>query len=755
MCKCNKNNRCRCNHNPCGCEKIDAKCVLYNGVCLSTLGICADTDLEEIVIIIDGLIQDIFEQIEQAWTAANIGGGAEVYKGISSLGIHMFRTLIDSVSVNVVENENNISLEVDEDWLEGVIRRIVNEIISNIPDTELDSPFNSISVTSSSTNEFDIDINPNTFTSPNGSVTITSNTLSGELRINLQVDPNYINSLLPTITNVGSGTADIYKGLNGNTHEFRRITTQVTQPSTTDNQITGTVGASATVVGDNVQINLDFSNLKVPVQQVGIPEYYVNSAGNDTTADGSIVRPYQTWDACKAAIIDAANGGTFYNPTNYNVRVIFQSNITSNQSLTVNGVTFHFENNSVFTYTGSESAVYNMQEIISAIPTAGDGTKTRGGYCGFSGFGVITASESNTTPYVILKAGGFGVPGIEDYQHGFQVRFLSGVIELREKPTAMSNFTLATDDYGNPLKNGAQRDVYVLNKTGGNDVIPAVEGIISVSGRNYPVRDCLYVNEGAQLLIRPRINRAIYTDNEAGFINYGSIVIEPDIGTTTVRYGEDLKVTNPGNPLIGQPGQYTPSTSVSLISVRGGSGFITSSNGILNSFLLGSSNQGGYNSFVEIQGNKTQFRHESPESMSVDDKAKYNHLVYFLNTPSGTGNNQHFYVENIYTRIRPYGAVISAASGVNGTNISFTINNGSLENYIDLTSNKLFSNNTLKTNINITSTLLTIGGYLYKSLNAVPNRDDNAHAIATGLLPGMIYRTKDKDETSSFLKIVH
>src|SRR5690606_9953595 len=205
MCKCNQNNRCSCNHNPCGCEKIDAKCVLYNGVCLSTLGICADTDLEEIVIIIDGLIQDIFEQIEQAWTAANIGGGAEVYKGISSLGIHMFRTLVDSVSVNVIENENNISLEVDEDWLEGVIRRIVNEIISNIPDTEIDSPFNSISVTSSSPEEFDIDINPNTFTSPNGSVTITSNTLSGDLRINLQVNPSYINSLLPNITNVGSG----------------------------------------------------------------------------------------------------------------------------------------------------------------------------------------------------------------------------------------------------------------------------------------------------------------------------------------------------------------------------------------------------------------------------------------------------------------------------------------------------------------------------------------------------------------------
>src|SRR5690606_22149066 len=118
-----------------------------------------------------------------AWVAANIGGGAEVYKGISSLGIHMFRTLIDSVSVNVVENENNISLAVDEAWLEEVIIRIVDDIISNIPDTELDSPLNSISITSSSTNEFDIDINPNTFTSPNNSVTITSSTLGGVLRI--------------------------------------------------------------------------------------------------------------------------------------------------------------------------------------------------------------------------------------------------------------------------------------------------------------------------------------------------------------------------------------------------------------------------------------------------------------------------------------------------------------------------------------------------------------------------------------------
>lgn len=750
MCKCNKNNRCRCNHNPCGCEKIDSKCVLYNGVCLSTLGICADTDLEEIVIIIDGLIQDIFEQIEQAWTAANIGGGAEVYKGISSLGIHMFRTLIDSVSVNVIENENNISLEVDEDWLEGVIRRLIDEAISNIPDTEIDSPFNSISVTSSSTNEFDIDINPNTFTSPNGSVTVTSNTLSGDLRINLQVNPSYINSLLPDITNVGSGTADIYKGLNGNTHEFRRITTQVTQPSTTDNQITGTVGASATVVGDNVQINLDFSNLKVPVQQVGIPEYYVHSAGNDSTADGSIVRPYKTWDACKKAIIDPDNGGTFYNPQNNGVRVIFQTNISSEEDLTVRNVTYDFQNGSIFTYTGATQGAIDMEKIVNS--------PTNTASINIQGTGEIRAysPDPNTSAIVVRAAAN------ETVGHHYKVNFIgNSYITLREmySDSLLGTHIELTDDgtgTGNPAKNGGDGPVYVVAKTGGIDRIAVNEGVLSLKGRNTPVSEAVSIESSVIIRIASGVNRAIYIQDGV-IAGYGSIILTSvSLGgannSSLVRYGGEPKDTGEG--------RYKPSTTVSHILIDGNgssknSTLVLNGNGTLSGLQLGSTRQGGYNAIVEIKG---QGNLQIESSFTWSNHTRYNYLFYFSDSLNPGENKRGINLKNAYTRVYPENFIVGGVSGVDNTNTNLYIGNGG-----DIEANSLLYKSseasvdkiyqpTIEGNLTITSPFMLLTEKPYSGFG-ITTHSDNSAAVLWGLKPGMFYRTTDP--TESILKIVN
>lgn len=746
MCNNCKKNNCNCNKKMCGCDKIDAKCVLYNGECLRNLDICSDTDLETIIKIIDGLIEDILNQIEGAWTAANIGGGAEVYKGISSLGIHMFRTLVDSVSVNVIENENNISLEVDEDWLEGVIRRLIDEAISNIPDTEIDSPFNSISVTSSAPEEFDIDINPNTFTSPNGSVTITSNTLSGDLRINLQVNPNYINSLLPNITNVGSG-ADIYKGLNGNTHEFRGITTQVTQPSTTDNQITGTVGASATVVGDNVQINLDFSNLKVPVQQVGIPEYYVHSAGNDSTADGSIVRPYKTWEACKKAIIDPDNGGTFYNPQNNGVRVIFQTNISSEEDLTVRNVTYDFQNGSIFTYTGATQGAIDMEKIVNSPTTSA--------YINLQGTGEIRAySPDPNTSAIVIRAAANNTDG-----HWYRVTFQgNSYITLREMYSADlvgTHIELTDDGAGSPTENGAGGPVYVVSKTGGTDRIAVNEGVLSLKGRNTPVAEAISIENSATVRIASGVNRAIYIQNGV-IAGYGSIVLtsislQGGLGNNSlVRYGGEPKDTGEG--------RYKPSTTVSHILIDGNgssknSSLVLYGNGTLSGLQLGSTNQGGYNAIVEIKG---QANLQIESSFTWSNHTRYNYLFYFSDNSNPGTERRRINLKNAYTRVYPENFIVGGVSGVNDTNTQIYIGNGGdVESSGRLTSttDKIYQP-TIEGNLAITSPFMLLTEKPYSGFG-ITEHENNQAALNWGLKPGMIYRTKDKDGTNSFLKIVH
>lgn len=743
MCKCNKNNRCRCNHNPCGCEKIDAKCVLYNGVCLSTLGICADTDLEEIVIIIDGLIQDIFEQIEQAWTAANIGGGAEVYKGISSLGIHMFRTLIDSVSVNVIENENNISLEVDEDWLEGVIIRLIDEAISNIPDTELDSPFNSISVTSSSTNEFDIDINPNTFTSPNGSVTITSNTLSGDLRINLQVNPSYINSLLPDITNVGSG-ADIYKGLNGNTHEFRGITTQVIQPSN-PGQLSGSITAGAVVDGDNVRIDLDFSSLTATPQTFGIPEYYVNS-NNPNNGDGSVVNPFKTWELCKEAIIRTDLGGTFHNPYNNGVKVIFQTNITSAEDLTVRNVTYNFQNDSVFTYIGATQGVIDMEKIVSS--------PTNTASINIQGTGEIRAySPDPNTSAIVIRAAANNTEG-----HYYRIRFLgNSYITLREmySDNLVGTHIELTDDgtpTGEPAKNGAGGPVYVVSKTGGTDRISVNEGVLSLKGRNTPVSEAISIENSATIRIASGVNRAIYIQDGV-IAGYGSIILTSISlqgglsNNSLVRYGGEPKETGEG--------RYKPSTTVSHILIDGGgssdnSTLMLQGNGTLSGMQLGSTRQGGYNAIVEIKG---QAILEVESSFTWNNHTRYNYLFYISDSLNPGVGRRVINLKNAYTRVYPENFIVGGVSGVNDTNTQLYIGNGG-----DVESNGLLTSSTdkiyhpaIEGNLTITSPFMLLTEKPYSGFG-VTSHDDNSAALNWGLKPGMFYKTTDP--TESILKIV-
>lgn len=754
MCKCNQNNRCSCNHNPCGCEKIDAKCVLYNGVCLSTLGICADTDLEEIVIIIDGLIQDIFEQIEQAWTAANIGGGAEVYKGISSLGIHMFRTLIDSVSVNVIENENNISLEVDEEWLEGVIIRLIDEAISNIPDTEINSPFNSISVTSSAPEEFDIDINPNTFKSPNESITITSNILNENLEINLEVNPRYINSLLPKIENVGSG-ADIYKGLNGNTHEFRGITTQVIQPSN-PGQLSGSITAGAVVDGDNVRIDLDFSSLTATPQTFGIPEYYVNAA-NPNNGDGSVVNPFKTWELCKEAIIRTDLGGTFYNPHNNGVKVIFQTNITSAEDLTVRNVTYNFQNGAIFTYTGATQGAIDMEKIVNS--------PTNTASISIQGTGEIRAySPDPNTSAIVVRAAANKTDG-----HWYRITFLgNSYITLREmySDSLIGTHIELTNNgtpTGDPATNGAGRPVYVVAKTGGVDRISVNEGVLSAKGRNTPVAEAVAIENSATVRIVAGVNRAIYIQNSV-IAGYGSIVLTSafvGVGTSNslVRYSTiDTEIKGPGS--AGQ-GRYKPSTTVSHILIDGGGSSDNSSltlygSGSLSGLQLGSTYQGGYNSVIEIKG---QGNLNIQSSFTWNNHTRYNYLFYISDSVNPRTERRRIDLKNVYTRVYPVNFIVGGVSGVNNTNIQLYIGNGG-----DVEANGLLhrdkENNlidkiyqpTIEGDLTITSPFMLLTEKPYSGFGII-TRPDNSTALGWGLKPGMFY--KSTDNTESILKIVH
>lgn len=528
---------------------------------------------------------------------------------------------------------------------------------------------------------------------------------------------------VPGVENVGSGE-DIYKGLTGGNHQFRGITAEVTKP-TNPGQINGTndITFNAQVNGDNIEIKIDLSTLTVPLQQVGIPQFYVNSAADATIADGSIVRPYKTWEACRTAIIGS---GSFSSPQSNGVKVIFQTDTTSAEDLTIRNVSYQFENNSIFKYIGSEDAVLDIHKLINASVTS-SGHRIEGS-------GVIQVY----TPTIGIKSG-----GDNNSSHYFHVAIGKGSnINIRERAsnTQMTDgtFILSDTGLGGATTNSSGSSVYVLNKTGGNDTISANEGVISVVGHNNPVWETFQVEEGASLTISSAINRAISV-RDGTLINYGSIIHSSTVGELgsslypIVRYGS---ISGSTGDIVNR---YTPSTTVSLIRIEqtinenNAAGMNTSGSGVISGFLLGSTRQGGYNSIVELVGKSPSFIVSSSNSMTWNDSTRYNYGVYFSDIDTNGITKKVFSVNDIYTRVSFAEFIFGGVIGVTDVNTSLIVSEGNLEN--DSYLNKIKHSNL--SGLNIQSIFTKIANQIYSS--SVLNRIDNAAALLAGLKPGMWY----------------
>lgn len=111
---------CNCKKSPCtekptctcATKDLSTDCVLYTGEDLSCSGITSNTLLTKAIEALDVFICNKFEEVTNYLTLTNIGGGAEVYKGISGIGNKEIRTIItgDDTLLDVVQDEDTISI---------------------------------------------------------------------------------------------------------------------------------------------------------------------------------------------------------------------------------------------------------------------------------------------------------------------------------------------------------------------------------------------------------------------------------------------------------------------------------------------------------------------------------------------------------------------------------------------------------------------------------------------------------------------
>jgi hypothetical protein len=110
---------CTCDNTPCSglpsctCPVKDLKtdCSVYNGPTLGCSGIASGTILTSVIEQLDAFICNKFNEVINYLTLINIGGAAEVYKGISGIGNKEIRTLQsgDLNLIDVVQDTDTIN----------------------------------------------------------------------------------------------------------------------------------------------------------------------------------------------------------------------------------------------------------------------------------------------------------------------------------------------------------------------------------------------------------------------------------------------------------------------------------------------------------------------------------------------------------------------------------------------------------------------------------------------------------------------
>lgn len=164
----------------------------------------------------------------------------------------------------------------------------------------------------------------------------------------------------PTASNLGLEGVSVYKEFSGNNYKFKKL-------KSTD--------GSVVLTPDEDSINITLS----PVVIGSIKTFYVNSSYTGTDADGSITRPFTTFDAARTAYMGETSPGVpttdILNPQYKGSKIILQTGASTAVNPTMNGLVLEFQNNSILTYTGNDDYMFDTEVLYSLLtpnPTTGD-----------------------------------------------------------------------------------------------------------------------------------------------------------------------------------------------------------------------------------------------------------------------------------------------------------------------------------------------------------------------------------------------
>lgn len=111
----------------CGCDKlVDMECVIYSGDDLEPIPVKNGMNGNLVVKTINDYVANQTNSNSDPTLIDNIGEEVEVYKGLGTDNKHYFRTLYGSELLEVAQDEDNVSFDIDRNRLEIWIKDLFN-----------------------------------------------------------------------------------------------------------------------------------------------------------------------------------------------------------------------------------------------------------------------------------------------------------------------------------------------------------------------------------------------------------------------------------------------------------------------------------------------------------------------------------------------------------------------------------------------------------------------------------------------------
>ena len=188
----------------------------------------------------------------------------------------------------------------------------------------------------------------------------------------------YYDTNVYSVSNIGSG-ANIYKDttISGNSKQFnlRKINvsnsgngTSILKSQVENSNDISIISKSIKSSNGSIDISFDSDTIDIKVPEPpttgSLKTFYVNSAYTFPDSNGSIIRPFATFDEAR---IEYIGSGSITSPQYAGSSIIIQTNSSTAINPTINNLNIKFENNSILTYTGTDLYMFDTEILYPLI----------------------------------------------------------------------------------------------------------------------------------------------------------------------------------------------------------------------------------------------------------------------------------------------------------------------------------------------------------------------------------------------------